>query len=472
MPVLPIPVVGASYKHRSEQLSDQRTLNLYPEYNEEAKEVISLQPTPGSVAFSAASGVDRGIGMHNGELYQVLDGSLYRISGSGARTLQVAIPGSGRCLLRSEGDVLVIVSNDGNAHTWNGTTLSTGTTNFESPTSMAYLNDQFIYPGSGQKFWVADAGQPLSVNIANFAYAYSSPDDLIRPYDFNQRIYMMGQDTIEPWYNSGQGNPPVDRINGGLMTVGLGAKYSVAHNDNFLYFIGDDKTAYRIVGSNAQRISDVSFANALEKMSQVSDAIGFCYTLQNQNFYQVNFPAANQTWCYHESTGKWFEMSTDDVRHLANDYVFVYGKHLVSDYRDGSIKELKLDAYDDAGTAIKRERSTAVIDASYFGSLGRGREVEMDWFELIMEVGVGIASGQGSDPKIIMQYSDDRGKTWSSELWTGVGDLPVGEMGSYKTRVRWGELGTFYQRLIRIRMSDPVLFSIHGAFAEMRLCID
>ena len=71
MSVVPINIVGASSKHRSEQLNDQRTLNMWPEYNEEAREVISLQPTAGTVAFADGSSSDRGFGVHNSELYQV-----------------------------------------------------------------------------------------------------------------------------------------------------------------------------------------------------------------------------------------------------------------------------------------------------------------------------------------------------------------------------------------------------------------
>ena len=466
MAVIPVPLVGATYKHRSGQLASQRTLNMYPEFNQEANDVVSLQPTPGASLFSAANGIDRGIGLYSGELYQVLGGNLYKVTGAGVRELQVAIPGSGRCLLREDGAVLVIVSSDGVAYTWDGTTLTTGTTNFEAPTSMAFMNSQFLYTSSGQKFWVSDVGTPLTVNGSNFAFAYSSPDDLVRIYDFNQRIYMMGAETIEPWYNSGTGNPPFDRIEGALITVGLGARYSVSNNDNFMYFIGDDKTAYRLQGAQAGRISDVSFANALEGYT-TTDAVGFCYTLQNQNFYQVTFPTSNATWLYHEETGKWAELSTNSGRHLANDYAYAYGKHLVSDYRDGSIMELKTEVYDDNGTAIIRLRDSGLIDSGYFGPMYKGRDVEMKWLRIVMEVGVGIATGQGSEPTIALRYSDDRGKTWSAEMTQS-----IGVMGDYTKEVIFDQLGTFSERMIRVSVSDPVHVSFHSASADVSLCLD
>jgi hypothetical protein len=470
MAVVPINIVGASSKHRSEQLNGQRTLNMWPEYNEEAREVISLQPTAGTVAFSDGSSSDRGLGVHNSELYQVYGTDLQLVSGAGVRTTLATIAGTGRCTLRSDGNELVIVSNDGVAYSWDGSTLSTGTTNFDSPTSCAIINSQFIYPAQGAKFWMADPDTPLTINGLNFANADSNPDDLVRPYDFSDRVYMMGTETIEPWYNSGTGNPPLDPIQGGAIPVGLGAKFSVSNNDNFMYFLGDDNTVYRLVGSNAQRISDISLANEIESYTDTSDAIGFCYTIQNQNFYQLTFPTADKTWCFHEPTGKWFEMSTglSDGRHLANSYAYCYGKHLVADYRDGSIKEWSLSAYDDDGDTIVRERITSVIDAGYLGRQFMGREFEMSWFRLLTEVGVGLATGQGSDPKVMLTFSDDRGKTWSSEIWSDIGGMPSGAMGEYMTEVRWdGGLGSAYHRLIKVRFTDPVFFSVHRADADI-----
>jgi len=36
-----------------------------------------------------------------------------------------------------------------------------------------------------------------------------------------------------------------------------------------------------------------------------------------------------------------------------------------------------------------------------------GKRLFMPWFELELEAGVGITTGQGSDPQIMLDYSDD-----------------------------------------------------------------
>lgn len=80
-------------------------------------------------------------------------------------------------------------------------------------------------------------------------------------------------------------------------------------------------------------------------------------------------------------------------------------------------------------------------------------------FELDCEVGRGLSSGQGSDPKIMMKYSDDGGRTWSNELWRS-----LGKVGEYKTRVVWRKLGSSKDRVYQVSGSDPVFIQINEAY--------
>ena len=57
-------------------------------------------------------------------------------------------------------------------------------------------------------------------------------------------------------------------------------------------------------------------------------------------------------------------------------------------------------------------------------------------FTLDMQAGMGLVSGQGADPQVMMRYSDDSGQTWSEEHWRG-----SGKIGEYRRRVIWRRLG-------------------------------
>ena len=113
---------------------------------------------------------------------------------------------------------------------------------------------------------------------------------------------------------------------------------------------------------------------------------------------------------------------------------------------------MDLDEYTDFGNPIVRKRVLPVI-------VQENRLIPHAQFELDMEVGVADQSGQGSDPQVMMRYSDDSGRTFSSELWRG-----FGEVGEYKTRVVWHALGRSRRRVYEVSISDPVFVQINAAY--------
>jgi hypothetical protein len=78
-----------------------------------------------------------------------------------------------------------------------------------------------------------------------------------------------------------------------------------------------------------------------------------------------------------------------------------------------------------------------------------------------MQTGVGLASGQGSDPKAMLQWSDDGGHTWSNEQWAS-----IGKIGERLARVRWRRLGRSRDRVFKVTITDPVRVVILGASTE------
>jgi hypothetical protein len=83
-------------------------------------------------------------------------------------------------------------------------------------------------------------------------------------------------------------------------------------------------------------------------------------------------------------------------------------------------------------------------------------------FELQVESGAGLISGQGSDPQVMLDWSDDGGKTFSNEHWTGLGAI-----GDFLKRAIFNRLGQFRTRTLRIRISDPIKIAITGAAAAL-----
>ena len=154
------------------------------------------------------------------------------------------------------------------------------------------------------------------------------------------------------------------------------------------------------------------------------------------------------------ATGRWHERETyPDVSWRGCCTVHAYDRYLVGDNENGNIYELDADTYQDNGTTIRR--------VAAFPPLGNGEaEQVMGRFEVEFEAGVGLTTGQGSDPEAMLRFSDDGGRTWSNEL-----RRPIGKIGEYENRALWTRLGQFRRRVMEVSVSDPVKVAIIDAYA-------
>lgn len=469
---VPINVAGGVYQHKSRPLSSQVTRNFWPQQQSGAgtSEYI-LETFPGLKAFATGSGADRGMFVHRGVLYKVTGTTLYSVNSAGASTTLGTIAGLSRCIFDGLA-TSVIITTGGSVYEWDGSTMTLGTdVDFETPNAVTVLNNQALYDGDDGRFCSSDVGDALAINSLNYASAESNSDILLRPYAFQQIVYMMGANTIEPWWNSGSGNPPFDRTEGGMIQVGLGALYSVDKTDKVIYFLGDDLDIYRMSANGIENgFTPQPLLREITKFTTTDDAIGWCMNYQGQNFYVLKFPTENRTFCYPEG-GQWFELSSSAYdagavagRYRGNSYAFAYGKHLIAD-EDGNILELDDETYTDSGDTIKRVRDLSPIHGGLVQQPGKG--IELSSFRLIMETGIGVVSGQGADPKIMLSFSTDGGRTYSTEQW---GD--VGSLGDYLTEVVWDGINAAGKSIdIRLSTSDPVYFSVHSAGAEIEVGI-
>ena len=87
----------------------------------------------------------------------------------------------------------------------------------------------------------------------------------------------------------------------------------------------------------------------------------------------------------------------------------------------------------------------------------------MSRLELLLEVGLGTASGQGIDPKVMMRTSTNL-KTWSHTQFAS-----AGAQGAFGTRVFWTRLASADRVWVpEITVSDPIPWRIVGADVEGR----
>lgn len=470
MPNAQLDIFGESYESRAKPLEFQRTVNLYPEITKQGGGGLMSWPGRVSVLPAIGTNSDRGLFDFEGVYVQVLVTTLYSLDlNAGTRTTIGTIPGAARCTFASNAGSLVIANGEGRVFVYDSITLSEITDpELESPFFVDHLNNQWIYGNNKttDRWVTSNVGTPGTIDGLNYAAAESNGDILIRPYVFRQQLYLFGSKTIEPWWNTGTGSPPFDRQEGGIIQKGLGADYSIANSDEILFFLADDLRVYALVNGAPQIVSTDGLWDEINSYTVTSDAIGSVLIVGNQSVYVLQFPTAGVTWAYSQEKNFWFQLSTGAIYGVydACSFLDVNGKTYFSNF-NGQVFLLSYTTYDDLGNAWIRERMTRSFDSEYFGAPDR----LVFWNELIIRctVGEGTDTGQGVDPKLLLSYSDDDGRTWE-QFYT----LSLGRKGNYLERPRISGFGSAYRRKFRLRVTDPVNFNLFELKANVDLGIE
>ena len=330
-------------------------------------------------------------------------------------------------------------------------------TNFFSADVVDFQDQYFILirKGTGQ-FFLSNLNAGTVYTATDIATAEGDPDNLLSLISNRRELWLFGKETIEIWYNSGNVNFPFSRFEGGFIERGCAAVFSVAEDDNTVFWLAEDRIIYRAVGYQPERISHHGVEEAIRKYQIVSDACAFIYTMGGHKFYVLTFPAEKATWVYDITTGLFHERESFGLgRWRASCYVNIYGKHLVGDFQDGKIGELDLDTYEEYGSTMQGiATGPSVYDDR--------QRIFHHRFELDIEAGVGLTSGQGSDPQVWLDWSDDGGHTFSARKPF----RSMGKIGAYLQRLRWLCLGQARQRIYRLTVSDPVQRSFVAAHLD------
>jgi hypothetical protein len=177
--------------------------------------------------------------------------------------------------------------------------------------------------------------------------------------------------------------------------------------------------------------------------------------------YQLSFPTADRSFLYDTASGLWSETQSGTTqnyskRHLAQFSAYTNGITVVSEVNSGKIHRFDSSVYTDNGQTIVRELVTR------HGSYDFNR-FSVDEIYLDMETGVGLNSGQGVTPYVTIECSKDNGRTYSTPR-----NLQVGPLGNYKQRVIARRFGSSRDFVFRIRMTDPVQFTITEGAVSIR----
>ena len=496
------PILGSSYVARSVNAADSRTVNLFAEMVPEAgKEPAFLSRAPGlRLLASLGDGPVRGLWQYGGYGYAVSGTNLYRISSSWAVTLLGTVSGSGPVSMADNGNQLFVACN-GPSYIYNSSTSvfqQITDPDFPGAVTVGYLDGYFVFnePNS-QKVWVTSLLEGTQVDPLDFASAEGSPDGLVSLIIDHREAWLFGTNSVEVWYDAGNADFPLARIQGAFNEIGCAAAYSVAKLDNGIFWLGADARGngivYRANGYTGQRISTHAVEWQIQQYSDISDAIAYTYQQDGHAFYVLIFPSANTTWVYDVATQAWHERAGFDngefTRHRSNCQMNFGGEIVVGDYANGNIYAFDLTTYSDNGDLQKWLRSWRALPPgqnnlnrtaqhslqldceSGVGLDGNDPYTLLDSLNtesglaLLAESGttilVSVTTVQGTDPQVMLRWSDDGGHTWSNEHWRS-----MGKIGEFGHRVIWRRLGMTMKlrdRVYEVSGTDPVKIAIMGA---------
>lgn len=465
--------VGGSYSLSNRTAAYDQCFNWYPVKVESGtgSAPYILEPAPGfrtwctlpespTRGFFSLNGASFAVGGEN--LYQLpsaLGGSpVLRASGlSNVNNQLTTMAGNG------DSGFQIMIRSDSTLYCFDVLTDTLTTiTDITSSSGVVFQDSYFISLDSDEsKIYTSAPNDGLTWDLLDVAQRNDSPDKWVAMLARPKEIWLPGSQTASVYYNDGSSTPPFVPNPSVAIARGTPAPASVALIDGSApIWLADDLTVRMANGYTPERVSTHAVEFAIRSYSVVSDADAFVYQNQGHKFYVLNFPTEDATWVYDATEGFWhqrgeWENSAFVVSPVWG-YTFGFNTHLVGDRTSGAVYEMTQDVSTetDGTTGLRRVRRAPHIQNEL-------KRIVYHEFQLYMEVGLGLTSGQGSDPLAMLRWSNDGGQSWSNILST-----EVGAIGAFNTRVTWHRLGQARDRIFEVSVSDPIPWRLVDAFLE------
>lgn len=473
---------GGSYDARAVSVAAQRCLNLYgePVPQDDGEPVrFAYYPTPGLIKAAQASGEGRcAYQTTQGDAIFVVGATVVLLGASGAlQTLGTLSSASGPVKISDNGTTLFIV--DGSAGGgwycsmpskpqnggYGALTQINDLAFYGSPT-ICMLDTFFLFVNPNTTNWYTSPAQFSDERTTPFDTLYVASDTtslgtIIGIGVLGQYIWLFGRNQVEFWYNAGAPDFPFARVQGVTVEVGCISPYSIANvpttantPNGAMMWLGRDRSGYARVylgqQTSAVPVSTFPVDGALQAMGDLSGAVASVYQQDGHVFYVLTIPGQSSSWAFDVSTGLWHERCSLDangneaqIRPLF--WTQAYGKIWAVDRDNGAIYEVSMEATDDAGAPIKRQRAFPHLLTN--GQRGIHRQFMLD-----MQNGAGQV--------IAVDWSDDRGATFCAPQ-----TLTLGLSGNVWPSL-W-RLGLARDRVYRLTWTDAGQTVLMGAFLQI-----
>jgi len=480
VPRIELNFADGFYVSRSGPLLDKRVVNLHPVIPEaSAATRRALLHTPGIGEIANVSTIkSRGVLVFSdGKPFRIIGTALYSFSDNGTAKNHGNISGSDDVSIASNGINIAIVDPTGNSYFF---TPSTNTLEIIADSVFGsfgkaktvtfkdgfyvFTTDLIFFTGSSK-----EVNDGKNFNALDFEDAEISPDRIVKGFNDHNQLYILGETTTEVYRTIVTTGFPMQRIPGAMIPKGCAAPNSVISFDKTFLFLGGGENEkpgiYQAVGSSVQKISTSSIDNLIHAYAEdvISKTRAFSYA-ENGNYFAV-FTVGDNTFVYDSATSKlsgkpeWHERQTG----ISNGLGFMkwraihgakaYGNITVGDDRSGKVGKLDTNVFTEYGTLIEKFFTTKPF-------------VELLEYIFSHRIDLFMRTGEGTteieDPRLRMDYSDNGGRSFKSELSRSMGDT-----GEYDINVSWSRLGKIpHSRVLRFKTTASIPADFYGLFAN------
>lgn len=444
---------GVGQKGKSTVVSAQHRINCYIEkIDDEDTEQTAIIASPGMDLFANLGDTPCRGRLEVGDLlYVVHRGTFYDINNAGTATSRGTLnTTTGRVSISYDGDDVILITDGTNGYTYTISTTTLAEVSAAGFPDTAPTNDfsdiYFLAFGPDNTFQISEDGTTWdALDLAN-----ANVGGIVRGIADHGELVIFGQKKTTFWSNTGASDFPYQPLRGADVEVGLAARWSLTKFEDSLAFLGKNSLGqvqvYRLQGHTPVVISNPELDSIINRYSTVSDATGYAHVFEGHPFYRLNFPSAGKSWEYDARSGVWCERQSglSGERHRGEMAVDYLNKVRIFDYENGKIYTLSATTYTENGTQYPYELVSRRVLNDY-------DPFSLSKLFLDFETGVGLSSGQGSDPQVMLQVSRDGGRTYSNESWK-----TLGAIGKYLTRVQWDQFGTADSFVFKLRITEPV----------------
>lgn len=462
--------IGGAYRAMSPWQGAETCVNLYLEVTETANAVkhAFLYGTPGMKSYATVATAEcRGCFSQDGVTLVTVGANVYSVDTTLATTtLLGTIPDDGNPVsyaCNGRGGEQIAIVGGGQLKILDLLTMTLSgpivlpLTN--APVVIRFINGYFVLLEADTiRVWFSTLEDGTMWDALDFFARSDASDNLVGLEVLRDRVWLFGSQTSEIYYNGTDTDNPFVPYPGTLMQEGAVTAWGITVQTEAIYWLAaDNQGRNRMVSATDPAptvISTPPISFALAGYTTTTDAEVLAYEQNGHPFVIWTFPSGDQTWAYDVREQAWHQRDQWDIntgqshRWRARGVCASENLILVGDYQTGVLSTLDLSTYQDNSLMIRRSRRAPYLS-------GENQWLFLDRFELGVQTGVGLATGQGSAPQLLLSIS---------RTSTAAFDPPIaaslGAMGDYDSfGATWYQLGRARgdRLVVEVVQTDPVL---------------